>query len=112
MTNRRSPNSSVISASVSVSRASTSSCGFLGDLGQNLVGRGPVEADAGGAFLQLHRAGQGGQAHGDAVQGAGGTALGGLQPFPVGGLLVGRLVAAFGAEDMGVAGQHLVGDGR
>ena len=41
---------------------------LLGDLGQNGAGVGPVEAHAGGAILQLDRAGQRRQAGGDAVE--------------------------------------------
>ena len=44
---------------------------LLDDLVEDLVGRGPVEADAGGAVLQFHRAGQGGQAQRHAVERAG-----------------------------------------
>lgn len=37
---------------------------------EDLIGRGPVKADAGGAVLQFQGAGQGGEGGGDAVEGS------------------------------------------
>ena len=88
--------------------------GFLGDLVEHLRGFGPVEPHARCPLLQLQCAQQGGQPHGDSVQNAGlrlvGT-FGGLDRLPIAGLLLGRFIAAFVAENMRVAGHHLVGDG-
>ena len=85
--------------------------GFLGDLVQDMGGVGPVKADAGGAFLQFDRAQERGKADGNPVQRTAlclGRAFGGLDGLPVDRLLFGRLVAAFGAKDVGMARDHLV----
>ena len=82
MTNSRSPNSSVTSAWVRVSRASTSSAASSASLSSTSIGRGPVKADPRGAFLQLDRAGQRGQAQRHAVQHPRRPALGGLDALP------------------------------
>ena len=78
----------------------------------------PVEADTRGAFLQLLGAGQRRQAEGDTVEHAGLAALGfrllgallGLGIFPGPALRFGG-TDRFIAEDVGMAADHLVGDG-
>ena len=84
--------------------------GLFDQLVEDLIGGGPVKADAGGAVLEFQSAGQGGKGSGDAVKGAGGPTLFRLRGFPVAGLLRSRLVAGLVAKDMGVAGDHLVAD--
>ena len=87
---------------------------LFGDLVDHLIGRGPVKPHPRGALLQFDRAHQGRQPHGHAIQHAGFClcgALGGLYLLPVAGLLFGALVAALGAKDMRVPGDHLVGHG-
>jgi hypothetical protein len=87
---------------------------LLRDLVDDLSDIGPVEAHARGAFLQLLGAHQGGQGQRHVLQHAApspGGAFGGLDRLPIQRLLFGGLVPAFVAEDMGVARDHLVGDG-
>ena len=86
---------------------------LLGQLVEHRAGVGPVEADAGGAVLQLHRAGQGGQARGDAVEralrrrAARSAALIASQSAVCSSAVLSRLSAA---EHVRVAADHLVGD--
>jgi hypothetical protein len=75
---------------------------------------GQSKPDPRGAFLQLFGAHQRGQGQRHVLQHAApslGGAFGGLDRLPVQRLLFGGLVPAFVAEDMGVARDHLVGDG-
>ena len=84
---------------------------------QHIAGVRPVEADAGGAPLELQGAEQGGQAGGHAVQSAGrlagglglGLPLGLLVILPGSGLGLGGLDHGI-SEDMGMAADHLFGD--
>ena len=87
--------------------------GFFGDLGQNLRGRGPVKPHARSTFLQLLRPHERRKTRRDTVQRAAlrlARAFSGLDLFPIHGLLVRALVAAFVAKDMRVSRDHLVRD--
>jgi hypothetical protein len=115
-TNSTSPSSSralsTSPAATSASSSATSSC----SLASTSAGRGPDEADAGGALGELHRAGEGGQADRHVVEQAGRRGRGGLgrallrlDRLPGLGLLGRRAVMRL-AEHVRVAAHHLVVD--
>ena len=87
--------------------------GLLFDLVDDVAGVGPVKPNARRTFLQLERARKGRQVHCDAVQRAAlslACTFGGLDGFPVSGLLLRRFIAVFIPKNMRVPRHHLVGD--
>ena len=109
-TNSTSPSSSASRAGSGGGQFGLQLVDFAAQLTEHGRGVGPIEADAGGAGVQLQRLGQGREPGRDAGERAGlgaGEPLGGLMRLPA----VGRIGAGRGREDVGVAADHLVGDG-
>ena len=87
--------------------------GFFHNLINHMGRVRPVKPHTRGPFLQLHRAGEGRQAGGHAIERAGlclACALGGFDFFPIGGLLFGGFITRFVAKNMRVAGDHFIAD--
>ena len=88
------------------------------NVGDDMGGIGPVEADTGRALLQLGRTGQGREPGRHAVERRGTvsmplgrrSALGRLLGLPVDGLGFGAVDTRLVAEDMGMAPDHLLGN--